>query len=306
MNENTTAKRPVRKSAVVSIVIWSVVFCLLGTVLLLGLTGITTSVSFLGLPALNISFGGFTYEDVASYNTGNTTLTDTSITDLSINWLAGDVTVKASDTDEIRITEDYGGDDDDLRLRWKVEKGKLIIQFRKSSIFGSSASLNKNLTVSIPAAMLEAMDEVEIETVSSDVRFTGNADQLTLDTVEGELTVNGDIGEMELHAVDGEIDFNGAVRRAEVECVDATIIMHLDMAADLTFDQVDADITLYLAETVTGFAVEVDAIGGKIDVDGFEDTSAMSNKSARWGDGSLRVDVNGVDVQLLVKKETKD
>lgn len=303
--QNNQEKKTVNKGAVVRIVVWSLVFCILLSVFVVGLNGAGFRlVDFDGFPV--VSFGGFTYADAASYHVGNTAITDTSITDLSINWLAGDVTVKASDTDEIIITEDYGGDNDDLRLRWKVEEGELTIQFRKSSIFGSTAGLNKNLTVSIPAAMLEAMDEVEINAVSADVHYTGNADELTLDTVEGNLTVNGDIGDMELNAVEGRVDFRGAVRRAEVSGMDTTVVMHLDKAAELTFDQVNADVTLYLAETVTGFDAELDSIDGEIAVEGFDGMSEISNKSARWGDGSLRISMDGVNAQLNIKKTTKD
>ncbi len=302
MNEIKQEKRPINKSAVVKIVVWSVVFCVLSSILLASLTGGIVDVNVFGLPGIHLNLGGFTYEDASEYSVGDATIKDT-VTDLEINWVEGAIKVIPSDTDEIRVTEDYGGDNDDLRLRWRVKDGKLTVQFRKSAFFGTADFVSKDLTVAIPAVMLEAMDEVEITTVSGDVTFTGNADELTLDAVEGDLTIKGDIGELEVNAVQGELTFTGSVRTANMDCVDTTVIMHLDMATELSFDQVDGDVTLYLSEEITGFSAELDAIGGEISADGF-DVSSVGNKGTRWGDGSLRIDMDGVSAKLNIKKLT--
>jgi DUF4097 and DUF4098 domain-containing protein YvlB len=149
------------------------------------------------------------------------------------------------------------------------------------------------------------MGDVEITTVSGGVQFTGNADEFTLDAVEGDLTITGDIGELEVDAVDGKLTFTGGVRTADVDCANADITMYLDMAGELSFDQVDGDVHLYLSEDIKGFSAELDAISGEISVEGF-DVSSVSNKSARWGDGSLRIEMDGVGAELEIKKLTND
>lgn len=304
MNANVNEKRPVNKRAVVKIVIWSVVFCLLGLLLLGGVTGVSTDVTVFGLPGIHLNLGGFTYEDAKEYSVGNASVKG-SVTDLEIVWLVGDITVIPSDTEEIKITEDYSGDDEDLRLRWLLKDGKLTIQFRKPVIFGTARAVSKNLTVAIPAAVLEAMDEVEIATVSGDVTFTGNADELTLDSVDGDLTVKGDVGELEVNAVKGKLTFTGGVRSADMSCVDTTVTMYLDMAAELSFDQVDGDVELYLSEEITGFTAEMESLGGGIRVEDFTDLTATGDHYTRWGDGSLRVQVDGINAKLTVKKTTE-
>lgn len=305
MNTNMNEKRPVNKRAVVKIVIWSVVFCLLGLLLLSSVTGVSTDVTIFGLPGIHLNLGGFTYEDANEYSVGNASVKG-AVTDLEIVWLAGDITVIPSDTDEIKITEDYSGDDDDLRLRWLLKDNKLTVQFRKPVVFGKAHTVSKNLTVAIPAAVLEAMDEVEITTVSGDVTFTGNADELTLDAVEGDLTVKGDIGELAINAVKGKLTFTGGVRSADMDCVDTSVIMHLDMASELSFDQVNGDVELYLSEEITGFTAEVESLGGGIRIEDFSDLTATGDHYTRWGDGSLRIQVNGVNAKLTVKKATNN
>ena len=301
--EKMTAKRPVRASAVVGIVIWSVVFCLLGALLLAGLTGNGIMIKdLLGIPV--ISLGGMTYEDARDYNVGNATVTD-KITELTGEWVSGNITVVPAEGDVITVTEDYDGKDDSLRLRWRVEDGELTIRFRKSSIIGK-VDVTKNLTVAIPASMLEAMGEVDISLVSGNVTYTGNADELSLEAVDGDLTGAGDIGDLEVSAVDGDVVFRGGVRRGRMECVDADVTMYLDMATDLNFDQMNGGVTLYLSEEITGFDAELDSLGGEIRTEGFTDVSGKDGYSARWGDGSLRIRMDGLYNKLEVKKTTKD
>ena len=145
MNTNVNEKRPVNKRAVVKIVIWSVVFCLLGLLLLSSVTGVSTDVTVFGLPGIHLSLGGFTYEDANEYSVGNASVKG-SVTDLEIVWLAGDITVIPSDTDEIKITEDYSGDDDGLRLRWLLKDSKLTVaQYTKNTAkaLGGSIEIKK-------------------------------------------------------------------------------------------------------------------------------------------------------------------
>lgn len=305
VNANATPKRPVRASAVVRIVIWSLVFCILTGIFVAGLLGVGVRMDFGfgGIPL--ISLGGFNYEDASTYQVGNATIRET-VHDLSINWLAGDVTVLPADGDDITVTEEYSGDDDSLRLRWKVEDGELIIQYCKPVRFGARREVRKNLTVAIPAAMLENMDDVEIDAVSCNVRYTGNANQLNVDTVEGDITVNGKLGELDMDTVDGKTVFRGSVRRADFDGVNTAVTMYLNEASELYFDCVDGDVTLYLADSITGFSAELDSIGNKITADGFDGLDAVSNKGARWGDESLRIKMDGVDMKLEIKKLTNN
>ena len=288
-------KRPVSASAVVRIIIWSVVLCLLTGLLAWGLEEDGGGEIF---PSLNLA--GYRYSD-KGFSVGNGS-SEEKITEISIDWLAGSVTVLAAEGDEIVITEDYDGEDGGLRLRWKIEGGKLTVKYCKPRSFGKVKADEKNLTVAIPASMLDSMGEVEIVSVDTVVSYTGNADELSLDAVNGELTVIGDVGELEVDAVEAQVIFRGGVRKAEVDCVNADATMYLDMAKELKFDQVDGSVVLYLADEITGFAVEVEALSGDIEADGYEGVEYTGKRSARWGDGSLRIYVNGVAGQLKIEK----
>ncbi|MBQ9150980.1 MAG: hypothetical protein IJX72_01925 [Clostridia bacterium] len=293
MNDNK--KRPVSASAVTRIVIWSVVLCIL-----VGLFALGMIFGSKGTFA-RINLGGYRYDD-SGFSVGNGTSNE-QITDISVDWIAGSVTVVAAEGDEISVSEDYRGEDQNLALRWKITDGRLTVKYRAPAWL-ANPSVDKNLTIAIPASMMGSLGDVEIDGVDCDVDFNGNADELSLDVVDGDLTVRGDIGELDVDAVDGNVIFRGGVRKADVDCVDATVVMYLDMAAELNFDQVDGDVTLYLSDGISGFSAEIDSVGGGIEIEGFDSVTTQGRKSARWGDGSLRICVDGVGAQLKIEKET--
>ena len=290
-------KRPVSASAVVRLVIWSVVLCVLAALFTVGMTAPSEG-WFAGF-----NLGGFRYDD-SGYSIGNG-MSSEPITAISVEWVAGSVTVVPSEGDEISISEDYAGENRDLALRWKIEDGELSVKYRAPAWIVNQA-VDKNLTLTIPAAMLEAMHEVELEGVDCDIHYEGNADELSLDVVDGDMTVQGDLGELDLDAVDGRLTFRGAVRKVDTDCVDGTVTMYLDMAAELNFDHVDGNVTLYLSDEIAGFSTKMDLVGGSISLEGFDGAVSDGNRSARWGDGSLRIRVDGVDCQLNIKKQTSN
>lgn len=288
---NHEEKRPVSASAVARIVIWSVVLCVLVGIFALGM---------MGEGVFPISFGGYTYDDTG-FTVGNGTTRET-ITGISVEWLAGDVTVTAAEGDEIVISEEYGGNREELRLRWKVEDGELVVKYAKPYRFRMKGVEPKKLILAIPAAMLESMADVEIEALDGSITYNGNADELSLEAVDGKLEVNGDIGELDIEGVNMQIIFRGAVRKADVECVDATVDMYLDMATEVNFDLVNGDIAVYLSEEITGFSVEMDALSKGVDAEGFDGLQELSRGNTRWGDGRLRIFVDGVNADLKIRK----
>jgi hypothetical protein len=67
---------------------------------------------------------------------------------------------------------------------------------------------------------------------------------------------------------------------------------------------VDGDVELFLSEEITGFTAEAESLGGGIRIEDFTDLTATGDHYTRWGDGSLRIQVNGVNTKLTIKKTT--
>lgn len=300
--KETKTKRPVSSSALARLIIWLAVFCIFAGLFAAGMTDTNLRIDWLGIPLFQS--GDLHYND-SEYSVGNGTVA-ASVTDLSVEWVAGSVTVVPSEGDDIVITEDYGGDDERLRLRWRVKDGELSVKYCAPVLLRRrKEAVAKDLKLEIPAVLLEAMDTVTINSVSCDVSYTGNADDLELDAVDGKLTVSGDIGELNVESVNGALIFRGGVRRADVECLKADVTMYLDMAANLSFEQMSGDVTLYLSEEITGFSVEHDSLSGRVETVGFENVTRHTD-AVYWGDKSLRIGADGMETQLKIEKLTEN
>ncbi len=306
--EDRKQKRPISTSAVVRIVVWSIVLLILSGVFALSL--LATALRDGGFQFGLISLGGYTYEDASSYHVGGGDVSET-IRDIDIDWLSGDIEILPAPegATSVTVSEDYSGDDDDERLRWRIREGKLQIKFQKSrwGVGIKHSAPTKKLTVFVPTSLLSALGEVDIDTVESKVTFEGHADEFSFDAVDGDLTVTGSVGELDIDSTETVLNFTGTLGHGDFDGVDLTATLWLDGARGFDIDGVGNAVTLYLADAVTGFRVERDALGGKTTVSSaFEGSGARDDYDQYWGDGSLEIRIDGIDVQLNVEKLTKD
>ncbi len=300
-------KRPISSSAVVRIVIWSLVLCILCGVFAVSMLAQAVADTGRGIGGI-FSFGNYHYGEESTYTVGGGEITET-VCDLNISWLNGNVEILPAEkgASGITISEDYDGTDKDICLRYRVRGGKLDIKFQKSlSVFGIQRQTpEKKLTVRIPQEMLDDLDEVSIDTVDSHVVFKGNAEEFSYDAVCGSLDAEGHIGELEIDGVDAEVYFTGTLGKGNFDGVRVRSTLRLDAAQKLDADGVDTRVTLYLGERVTGFSVEHDSLGGDLTIQGFDDVISHGKKGKTWGDGSLKIDADGVDAELIIGKTTE-
>lgn len=291
---NNERKRPVSTSAVVRIVIWSVVFFLLAGVFAVAMVGYGVGGGF-----GSINIGGYWYDE-DDYSVGNGS-TRATVNEISIDWVAGSVTVIEGEGEEILISETYDGSDDDQKLRWKVEDGELDIQYSKPVLFGSVQSLHKDLTVTIPSSMMNGLEELHISAVSATQTVAVSVRELEIDSVSGTVEVKGSFHSVSLDTVSGNLNFEGSVRDLDLDSVSARATVRLTEQADsLEVDTVSGNVTLILPESTTGFRVDTDALSNCVDIRDFD---VGSDK--KWGDGRMRIQVDAVSAKLIVEKETK-
>lgn len=288
-------KKKVNGGSVARIVIWSVVLVILvgvfvGALLMDGQWSVS-----------GISVGRYHYDD-DGYSVGSGS-TREMVTSLSADWPAGEISIVPSDTDEVVITEEFDGDED-LRLRWCVENGVLQIKYRSPVKFGNTSAPSKKLTIAIPEDMLTSMSDVELELVSADLSIEGmSAHDVDIMIVSGTVDVQcGVIDSLNVETVDGNVKVSGSVREADFEGVSANLDLYLDdRAAEVSLDTVSGDLTVFLPETVSGFEVEMDSVGGSVAVEGFENVM-KTKKECRYGDGRVEIGVDAVSGDVKICK----
>lgn len=293
---NEEKKRPISVSAVVRIVIWSVVFCILSGIFASAMVHQWRNT---GLGTGSINLGGYWYdEDDYTVGAGKTLEV---VDEITIEWIAGSVTLIEAEGDELVISEDYESEDSDIRLRWKVENGELSVKYCKPSWVGTT-SVKKNLTVAVPSSMVASLDEVHVSAVSATQSIQISSDELEIDTVSGDVTVRGTFGTMDVETVSGTVNFEGVLQNGNFEGVSGSLKLKLlQQASSLDMETVSGNMTVTLPETVTGFRVDSDSVSGHVNIHGFDGVSHQ-----RWGDGSMRIDMESVSGQLIVEKATNN
>ncbi len=293
-------KKKVNGSAVARIAIWAVVLVIL--------TGIFVCVMLMGEEGymFGINFGGYRYEDADSYQVGNGESLE-SVTSLDIDWIDGKVTIVPAKGDKVVISEDYKGDEDALRLRWKIESGKLTIKYQKSGLSALfKKTSGKTLTLEVPQAMLDKMSEVDLSLVSADLLITDmTALETDIELVSGDVVMSGDFGQLDIDTVSGDVKLEGTVKSADIDGTSAVIELCLvETPTGIEVDTVSGNVSILLPENVKGFEVNLDAVSGSLYVNDF-DSLAQTKHQCIYGDGSLKINVEAVSGNLKIGRHVQ-
>lgn len=278
------------------LVIWSVVAVVLILVFAITMTMYLTGtgLDFLQLPI--VSFGS----NYSSYNAGNGS-TDKEIRNLDIDWASGEVHIIASESAErISFEESYDGNED-ARLRWVVDGETLKIRFRARNSLISFGSLNKKLTVTIPASLAQHLDKVKIGTASAEVNVSGlQAEILDVDTASGGLELDGTYGELSVDTASGSVTFAGSCRKINIDTASGRIrLTPGDLWEDIDIDTASGNIELWLPESEKGFSVDYDKASGKFSCDF---PVLLSGKIYKIGEGAGRINVDSASGNLKIYK----
>ena len=297
-----------KTSAIIRIVIWSLVACLLISILCIGLAG--------GFEGFSIGIGtSYSYKDADRYDIGNGQTDGSAIHTIEVNWVSGKVQVESGDGSDIRWEETTKRTlKDSQRVHYLVENGVLKLQFRDSSWFHFGGSPAKELKVTVPADVnLKVLNissvsgEIGVDGVSVPVTkldsVSGNmavrnlqGDTLDLDTVSGGLAASGlVVGTVDAESVSGSLELSGETHNWDWDTVSGSANVTSTVCPQtIDTDSVSGDVTLTLPEN-DGFTAEYDGSSGDLRSDfpttGRKDTYIYKNGGAAFSFESVSGDV---------------
>ena len=228
-------KEKKKTGAWIRLIVFSFLALILITILISGIRK-----GGMGIPFL--SFSSFQYANEEKYTVGDNSITASQLKDIDINWVSGSITLEAYDGDTIEITETSDSDiSSDDRVRSCYENGVLTIQFRKSTflLFGTQAS-GKNLKIRIPKTLAEGIENLSLDSVSSENSITGlSVKHCDIDTVSGDLTFDGTLQNLELDTVSGKclISSQKAPDNIEADSVSGDVTLKIPGDSGFTAEQ---------------------------------------------------------------------
>lgn len=186
--------------------------------------------------------------DSENYAIGGVTV-EQSLSCLEVDWLCGDVEIKAHDGASLIFSEEVTkgeSDDDGLKLRYLIKENTLKIRFAASGQI-IPTKFNKTLTVLVPQNA--TFSEVEVDCISASVSVSDlKINELEVDSVLGNVNITAcEIGEAEIKSVSGkikiadvdsdfaeinstsgEISFSGNAQKIEIDNVSGNIDVSVD------------------------------------------------------------------------------
>lgn len=163
---------------------------------------------------------------------------------ITVEQVAGDVTVTTWSQNQVRVLADHGSDD---TIEYELDGNELSISAHSNT---GMAIVDFELTVPVAA-------ELEISAPFADVRITGTQGSISVQTVEGDIHVEGGRGQIDLHAVDGDVMVFGSEATVEAASVDGDVML-TDVSGGIEAQTVDGDVILKDASSDNVQASSVD------------------------------------------------
>lgn len=166
---------------------------------------------------------------------------------VSVNNIAGDVTVNTWGQNQVRIVADHGSDDiveieadgNELEIEAVSATGHAIADLELTVPTGAS------LEISAPFADVTIrgiQGDVSVETVEGDIHLEGGRGQVQLHAVDGDIMVSGAQGNVQVASVDGDVTLTGVSGAIEAEAVDGDVIVEAASAESVELATIDGDI----------------------------------------------------------------
>ena len=285
-----------KTSAVIRIVIWSLVALIL--------TGVLVSVVVFkgvlgGSGDFSIGLTGNVYS--GDYNIGGGSVTE-PINAVEVDWVSGKIEISVYDGETTEISENEISDED-YKLRYKVENGRLTVHSEKSGFsFGIISRPKKELTIKIPRAYAENLKTLKINSTSAEINLNGLTvlESTETDTVSGRVTAeNLNTASLECDTVSGDVKASGAIEAFDLSSTSgAAEITTTVPLKKLETDTVSGDVTLPLPES-SGFTLEFDTVSGDLNCE-----LPMTNKNGKHicNDGSAEFEADSTSGDFTVKR----
>lgn len=288
---NTNGKRS--KSNTVSAIIISIIcgitiVCVVAIISVFGFLehGVASFVpelfSYIDNDALN-------YEDGGLYSVGAAEVPTDSITEISVEWVSGNINVEYYDGETISFSETEPKNEN-YAMRYRVDGNELKIKFCKSGILSHNnygkSSYGKDLTLYIPRDL--SLIELDIDGVSSTVNVNEiAANTVNCDTVSGNVTATGSFSEADFDSVSGNINLTS-----------------YEAPHTVSVDTISGDCKIAVPEDISGFTIDYETVSGSVTGNDFYINGGVTigEGSQVYGDGLTNIDFESVSGSLEISK----
>lgn len=302
-----------KTNAIVRIVIWSIVALLLSGILiyLLGLRfGIFPDILYYSssgeqwAEAVPLETEAVMIPPQPLPNEEELSLNPDTIREIEIEWVAGDIVILAADTEHISVSES-DVTNEHYSMIFQTEGDKLEIQFCKDLLMPQlginlTDNLKKDLYIEVPRDWNG--HSIEIDSASANVEMHNiTLHKMDVDGADGSCDFqNCRIDDLDIDTASGDVYFSGTLDSLDFDAASASFTGDLqNTPSRIDMDSMDGKLDIALPEDC-GFTLTMDGVSSHFNSD-FNGTS-MKNGSHVYGDGRCRINMDGVDCDVTIRK----
>ena len=186
------------------------------------------------------------------------------ISEVKVEWTAGQVEVQCSQGDVIHFQELATEElTDKIRMVYEVDDGTLTIRIWPEGWVRTSAQ--KALLVQVPDQLLATLD---VETTSANVRISGSyVQEVEVSTTSGNVELTGvDTAELSVSTTSGNVSGDAAVLQAEVETTSGDVSLHTARGESIQLGSTSGDLCLSVADPAVS-EIELDTVSGDVSLE---------------------------------------
>lgn len=271
-----------RSNAIVRIVIFSIVI-----VVLLGILGI-------GIAAEHLMFRTESGGTASSTGTADADI----VQNLSIEWAAGEITIRPADVDSITLTETGAAEDDPMV--W-IQSGDTlkVASVKEEKFFHTGSIPSKDLLIEVPRDWI--CRELEIDTAAADLTVEYlDIGKVDFDGASGVFEFTGcTVDDIDIDTASGNIYFDGSLNFLECDAASADCeIILTNQPSRIEMDMASGDLDLTLPGS-SGFTATLDALSGNLDTD-FDITRTGNGFTA--GNGACPIHISALSGDVFIHK----
>lgn len=292
-----------KSNAIVRIIIWSIVL-------------VTLVVVLAAFIADEVYLSNYTHDETAVLvplattpgqilpNEETLTLPADTIRDIEIEWVSGDIVILAADVDAISISES-DVTDEQYSMIFQTTGEKLEIQFCEEGLMPGlgirfTGDLNKDLYIEVPRDWEGR--SIEIDAASANLEMHNiTVKEMDFDGASGTGDFqNCHISDLDIDTASGDVYYQGTLDALDFDAASASFIGELqNTPSRIDMDSMSGKLDIALPEDC-GFTLTMDGMSSSLASD-FYGTS-IKNGSHVYGDGRCRINVDGMDCDVTIRK----
>jgi len=236
---------------------------------------------------------------------GKNTFSASEITELEIEWVAGEILIQPGETDQITIRED-GVTDPKYTMYLQQRGDKMKILFCEENVnkawgINIQGSISKDLTILVPPDWV--CQSLDIVCASATVEINDlTIQEVDFDGASGTCEFeNCTVDEIDIDTASGDIRFIGALNMLDCDAASASVYAALsNVPSRLDMDSMSGDLEIILPADA-GFTLSMDGLSTDFSSD-FETT--VKNGNYVCGDGRCRINLDAFSGDVTIRKDS--